>query len=108
MTVLPRFLAVLLVASLPMLAVSGCSTAPRVQFANAQETYIATLTTLAANRDSFTDQEWQEDILPLVNSGEAALNQFDVLTAAGLPAGSATTTLRQILVALEPWLQDLD
>lgn len=85
-------------------ALSGCSSNPRADFANAQAAFNGTVQTLVANRDQFSDQEWGDTILPLINAGDTALDQYDVLTAAGLSAESATATLRQVLIALSKFL----
>ena len=90
------------------LLASGCQINPRVDFANAQSAYNAAVQELINHRDQFSDEAWEEDVLPLINAGDSALDQFDVLTSAGQPADSATQTLRIVLVELSQLLETLE
>lgn len=90
---------------LMLILIAGCTANPRVDFANAQDTFIVTVQTLQQNRDQFTEEEWRDDIVPLVNAGDAALDQYDTLTRQGLPPDSAAATLREVLKALQPFIE---
>jgi len=91
---------------LVVLSVAGCNANPRVEFANAQDTYNAVVSQLIENRDKFDD--WEGDVLPAIKAGDAALDQYDLLTQAGLPADSAKDTFRQVLVLLSTLLEQVE
>lgn len=97
-----------LLGLLVVVSASGCNTNPRVDFANAQATYNSVVTQLVTNKDKFDEETWDEKVLPAIEAGDAALDQYDLLTQADLPSDSARETLRQVLVLLSVFLEQIE
>ena len=88
------------------LTLPGCQQTPREQYVTAQDGFISAVAVLldARKQGEFTEQQWQETILPWINTGNAALDEWDAATAVGAPAESALTRLREALVKLGPFI----
>lgn len=97
-----KFLPLLLIAALFM----GCASTPREQYSDLNDAYIASVQTLieAKQADVFTDEEWQDAILPAIVAGDALLDEYDMTTGADQPDASVVRRLRRVLERLEPFV----
>jgi hypothetical protein len=78
------------------LGVGGCADTPRARYAQIQDVYITTTQTLLAarQRGDIDAETWEDDILPLLREGDAALDQYDEATKSGAdPTASAEFAL---------------
>lgn len=102
-------LLMLLVAAATLMP--GCgNTTPRQDFAAVNDAYIATVQTLLVARETgeFTEEEWQDDIVPLINLGNDLLNDYDEATQADVPADQTLLQINNVLRRLQPYLVRAD
>lgn len=88
------------------LTVYGCTLTPREGFIQTQDAYISVVNVLLEARSAgdIDETTWQDDILPLINLGDEALDQYDAETAAGLPGETSLLTIHDILAQLKPYV----
>lgn len=90
----------------------GCSSisSPRDGYATVNDAFIGTVQVLLVARDNgqFTDEEWHTEVLPLINIGDALLDQYDEITRTGHDAEPVLLQIRQILASLRPFVQRLE
>jgi hypothetical protein len=107
-----RLLAVLILATafLAPAGIGGCTadqhlTVRRV-VANTQDTFIAAVVTLNAAYDlgEFSADEWNRDIKPKINEGNALVSEFDDKTKNGLSGDSDLAKLADLLTRLDPFI----
>lgn len=109
-----RMLRILLTAFLIVMvmwmatAPSGCDTTqtPRQTYATVNDTFIAATQTLivAAETGEFTQDEWNTRVLPLINAGNDLLTQYGVVTKTGVDGQNILFQIRDILIALQPYV----
>lgn len=101
-TTLLMLLSALVIAA----AVTGCAATPRERFAQANDTYIAAVSALldAKAAGAFTEQEWQEDIVPLIQLGDTILDEYDLASRTGADTGSVARRLSDLLARLRPFI----
>lgn len=94
---------------LTLLLAVGCASTPRARYAQLQDAYIATVTTLLDAREAgeISQQDWKSDVLPLILLGNTALDKLDAATSAGVDDPTATAQLRDLLEELRPWIISL-
>lgn len=104
-TVFWGFLSGLLLALVLSLTV-GCSPKPEVQYAQVNDTFIATTQALIEAREDgrFDAETWEDDILPLIEVGDILLDEYHAAVAADLPTDSVLERIRRVLGKLEPYL----
>lgn len=90
-----------------LLLLSACA-APgtRENYVQVNDAYIAAVENLTQARVQgvFTAEEWEEDILPLINEGDALLDEYDALTEYGFDAPHVVEDLKQVLQRLRPYI----
>jgi len=84
----------------------GCSPKPEVQYAQVNDTFIATTQALIEAREDgrFDAETWENDILPLIEVGDILLDEYHAAVAADLPTDSVLDRIRRVLGRLEPYL----
>ena len=99
-----------LLAAMLFVPLAACQSTPRQQFAQVNDTFITTVQVLNVAHDQghFTDEEWVEDIVPLVKAGNALLDQYDTVTRTGMNGDPILIQVREILTALRPFVSRLD
>ena len=99
---LPQFLMVLLLVA----TLAGCGSTPREQFSKANDAYIAAVETLveAKQAEVFSDETWNTSIVPAIQAGDAALDEYDSATRADAPSESIARRLSRVLDRLSPYL----
>jgi len=88
------------------LAMEGCAATPRQQYAQVQDTFITTLQVLLVAKETgeFTDEEWYDEILPLLFAADDLLTEFDNLTAAGESGDTVLAEFHRVLLLLRPFI----
>lgn len=89
-----------------VMLVGGCASTPREQYANVNDSFIAAVSTLtdAKTAGVFSDEEWNEDIVPLIRLGDTLLDEYDAATDADMPTEPITTRLQRVLTELQPFI----
>jgi hypothetical protein len=99
----------------PMLAllllvctITGCASTPREQYAQVQDAYISTVTVLLEARSTgeIDEDTWQQDVVPLINLGDQALDQYGAATQSGNDPTPALITVRDVLAKLRPFVME--
>jgi len=88
------------------LLLSGCSfLQSRESYADANELFNLTVSRLLAERgESISEDEWQEEVLPLINLADSLLDAYGVATRAGRDGEFALSELSNVLQALQKYL----
>lgn len=93
------------------LAAPGCTTALEVAtspqtYAALNDTFIAGVTVLIAAKKEgeFTDQEWVEDILPVIVLGNDLLEQYDLTRKTRIDTPGLLGKLHEVMTALRPYV----
>lgn len=97
----------LIAAGLLVLAQVGCQgVTSRKSYAQANDAFIATVTTLntAYDADTFTPEEWEEDIEPVITTVNQLMREYDAMTAAGFEGDTVLEQIRFLLDRLRPFL----
>jgi len=84
----------------------ACTSSPKVIYAQANDVYISAVQTLlvAQSTGEFTNDEWTNDILPLIVEGDKLLTEFDSAIKTGSPTDSIVVTLQRVLIHLQPYV----
>lgn len=95
-------LAILMVFAL----LAGCASTPRERYSDVNDTFIAAVTTLndAKRSGVFSDEEWNDDIVPLIRAGNELLREYDAATEAGAETDSVAQRLSRVLARLQPYI----
>jgi len=94
-----------LVLTLTLLA--GCASTPLETAVQTQDAYNGAVTVLIEARTvGVIDEEtWQEEVLPLINAGDQALDLYKARIDAGLSGDSALRQVADVLTALTPFIR---
>ena len=104
----PLFAALILVATL---TVAGCQEpGTRAHYVEQQDNFITATQALISARHAgeFTQEEWEEDVLPFINLGDALLDDYDRATADGETTVHIREGLAYVLRQLRPLIVRVD
>ena len=105
---------VVMVAIVALYGVSGCETfqasTPQQQYAQVNDTFIATLQVLLVARgdEVITESEWQSTVLPLINTCNDLLDEYYREVKEGRPGTNTLSKVRIALGALRPFVARMD
>ena len=91
-----------------VLALQACSSDPDLNFVNAQDTYNVIVQELLNNREAFSDEKWREEVLPLINAGNVALDRYGALVEAGSDTSGTQATLQAVIIDLVTIVEQLE
>lgn len=103
-----RSIGPILVLLLACTITGGCASTPREQYAQVQDAYISTVTVLLEARSTgeIDEDTWQQDVVPLINLGDQALDQYGAATQSGGDPVPALITVRDVLAKLRPFVME--
>jgi len=89
------------------MGMAGCQGNPRHTYAEVNETVITTFVVLQEAQQSgeFTQEEWDQEVYPLILHANIAMRQYDILTRAGRDSQPVLNQLAELLTALQPYVQ---
>lgn len=85
---------------------NGCVTSPTVTYANVNDSYIATVEVLidAQVAGKISDEDWLEDVLPLINFGDSLLDTYWEAVQAGLEGEGTLNQITEVTRKLGDFL----
>jgi surfactin synthase thioesterase subunit len=89
-----------------LVLLGGCANTPREQYSNVNDTFISAVSTLNAGKRAgvFSDEEWNETIVPIIRSANEVLREYNAATEAGAETESVAQRLSRLLQRLQPYI----
>jgi len=90
-----------------LLMLPACATSELGRFAQVQDVYIASVTTLTDGYVAgvFTPALWQDTLLPLIDAGDAVLDEYeDAVVTGAVDPKSFIQRLQTVLDKMQPYI----